>query len=78
MLSLGSIQTRSSLSKRIMLSILETVGDISRGLSMLYEVQSILSSVIASYQCRSAIALKRVQELEQEKVGNSVSISKYK
>ena len=48
--------------------MLESMGDLRKGMSLLHEGQSTLSGGTASSQCRSALALQRVQELEQEKV----------
>ena len=47
--------------------MLESMGDLRKGMSLLHEGQSTLSGVTASLQHKSALALQRVQELEQEK-----------
>ena len=54
--------------------MLESMGDLRKGMSLLHEGQSTLSGVTASSQRRSALALQRVQELEQEKAGDGAPI----
>ena len=63
----GLGQTGSRLLAGIMRPMLESMEDLRKGMSLLHEGQSTLSGVTASFQRRSALALQRVQELEQEK-----------